>query len=50
MVLEDVMKPATTSTCVLIDGSPHYHGKQGLDYFSGVVPKQRGRAGCASTW
>ena len=44
------MKPDTISTCVLIDGSSHYHGKQGLEYFRAWQPKQPGRAGSASTW
>src|ERR1700691_2941956 len=31
------MKTGAAPTCVLIEPNTQYHGKQGLDYFSGVA-------------
>lgn len=39
------MKSDTAQTCVLIEHSAHYHGKQGLDYFAGVAAETSGSRG-----
>ena len=36
------MEPQTRQTCVLIEGSGGYRGKQGLDYFAGVSAETAG--------
>jgi uncharacterized RmlC-like cupin family protein len=36
------MERDATQTCVLIDNSSGYHGKQGLDYFAGVSVETSG--------
>jgi uncharacterized RmlC-like cupin family protein len=36
------MKPEPAPTCVLVDHSTGYHGKQGLDYFAGVSAETTG--------
>jgi len=39
------IKQDTKSTCVLIKRGGQYHGKQGLDYFSGVSAEAAGSRG-----
>ena len=36
------MRPEAERTCVLIEGSTRYRGKQGLDYFAGVSAETAG--------
>jgi uncharacterized RmlC-like cupin family protein len=39
------MQHDAAGTCVLIEGSNRYHGKQGLDYFAGVSAETCGSRG-----
>src|SRR5579863_7903174 len=39
------MRPGSAPTCVLVDHTAEYRGKQGLDYFAGVSAQTTGSQG-----
>jgi uncharacterized RmlC-like cupin family protein len=43
------MEQQTAPTCVRIEHSPEYRGKQGLEYFAGVSAQTTGSHGDNST-
>jgi uncharacterized RmlC-like cupin family protein len=45
MVTEESSMKTTVSTCIKIERNPQYHGKQGLDYFTGVAAETAGSHG-----
>jgi uncharacterized RmlC-like cupin family protein len=43
--MEDAMTTATKPACRVISGETTYHGKQGLDYFTGISAESTGAIG-----